>query len=86
MTKIAHSALGVVSYEAKKSEKQNLQFRRSLYVVEDIKAGEPFSNENVRSVRPGNGLPPKMLPDILGKKASRSIAKNTPLSLDLLSN
>jgi pseudaminic acid synthase len=86
MTKIAHSALGVVSYEAKESEKQNIQFRRSLYVVEDIQEGEPFSNENVRSVRPGNGLPPKMLPDVLGKTASCSISKNTPLSLDLLAD
>ena len=84
MTKIAHSALGGVNYETKESEKQNIQFRRSLYVVEDIKEGETFSNKNVRSVRPGNGLPPKMLPDVLGKKALCAISKNSPLSLDML--
>jgi N-acetylneuraminate synthase len=84
MTKTAFYALGRVSYDTKESEKQNVQFRRSLFVVKEMKKGDIFSNENVRSVRPGNGLAPKMLPDVLGKKASCSIAENTPLSLDLL--
>ena len=86
MTKAAFSALGQVNYQVKSSEKQNLQFRRSLYVTQDMKKGEVFSMKNIRSVRPGNGLPPKMLPDVLGKKASCSISKNTPLSLDLIDN
>lgn len=84
MTKTAYHALGRVNYDTKESEKQNVQFRRSLFVVREMKKGDIFSKENVRSVRPGNGLAPKMLPDVLGKKASCSIAKNTPLSLDLL--
>ena len=86
MANTAYAAMGSVSYSTKPSEEKNLIFRRSLFVTQDMKEGEIFSNENVRSVRPGNGLPPKMLPDVLGKTASCSISKNTPLSLDLLRN
>ena len=84
MTKTAYHALGRVNYDTKESETQNIQFRRSLFVVEDMKKGDVFSNKNVRSVRPGNGLPPKLLPDVLGKKASCTIMKNSPLSLDFV--
>ena len=84
MAKTAHAAVGSINYSTKPSEANNLIFRRSLFVTQDMKKDDVFSHENVRSVRPGNGLPPKMLPDVLGKKASCSIAKNTPLSLDLL--
>ena len=84
MTKTSYHALGQVNYDIKKSETQNVQFRRSLFVVEDMKKGDIFSNENVRSVRPGTGLPPKMLPVVLGAKASCAISKNSPLSLDLI--
>ena len=84
MVKTAHSSMGKISYQIKNSEKENLSFRRSLFVVSDIKKGEMFSAENVRSVRPGFGLPPKMLHEILGKKAAKFINGGTPLSLDLI--
>lgn len=78
-------ALGKVSYERQKAEEANLQFRRSLYVVEDVKQGEVFSPENVRSIRPGFGLPPKAYDSVLGKVATQDISAGTPLSLELVS-
>lgn len=78
----AWSALGAVTYERKPSEKTSLVFRRSLYVVEDIEAGEPFSEQNVRGIRPGHGMPPKHLPEVLGRRAKTKIARGTPLSWD----
>lgn len=61
-------SLGRVHYERKDSEKENVQFRRSLYFVKDMKAGEVITEDCVRSVRPGFGLPPKMLDEIIGKQ------------------
>jgi N-acetylneuraminate synthase len=63
-----------VHYDLEGCEKGSLVFRRSLYAVDDIRAGEALSARNVRSIRPGHGLPPKHLPEILGKRASRDIA------------
>jgi pseudaminic acid synthase len=57
-------------------------FRRSLYVVENIAAGETFTERNVRSIRPGYGLPPKYLPDVIGRPALRALSRGTPLSWD----
>jgi len=70
-------ALGKVSYEI--SEKDKLR-RRSLFVVKDILAGETITKENVRSIRPGNGLHPKFLNDILGRRANKNIQKGSPMS------
>ncbi|OWL88965.1 pseudaminic acid synthase [Halopseudomonas aestusnigri] len=83
-SKTAWRALGHVDYGRKASEQGNARFRRSLYVTRDVKAGELFSAENVRSVRPGFGLPPKMLDKVIGRRASRDIAFGTALSLELL--
>ncbi|WP_085301678.1 pseudaminic acid synthase [Colwellia polaris] len=80
--KIAWEALGKVNYERKESEKGNLVFRRSLYVVKDVKAGEIFTHENIRSIRPGYGVPPKNIERFLGKKAEKTIKMGTPLSND----
>ena len=77
-------ALGKVSYELSEKIKRSREFARSLFVVKDIKAGEVFTEENVKSIRPGYGLPPKHLKDILGKKARKDIKKGTPLSWDLV--
>ncbi len=75
----AWQALGSVRYGTLKEEKASLLFRRSLYVVEDIKKGQEFSKENVRAIRPGCGLPTKYLDDILGKVCNSNIYKGTPL-------
>jgi len=64
--------------------KKSREFSRSLFVVEDIKAGEIFTEENIRSIRPGYGLAPKYLKNILGKRAIQAIKKGTPLKWDLI--
>lgn len=75
----AYLALGHVSYELSESEKNSLKFRRSLYVAKDIKKGEKFTSENVRSVRPGFGLHPRYYEEILGKSATKDLNFGTPL-------
>ena len=78
-------ALGEVSYDLTEKMKKSREFSRSLFVVKDIKAGEPFIEENIRSIRPGYGLPPKYLKDILGKRATQDIKKGTPLNWGIIS-
>ena len=80
----AHAALGRVRYEMEESERGSLVFRRSLYVVADVHRGETFSRDNVRSIRPGYGLPPKYLPDILGRQASRDIGRGEPFAWEMV--
>jgi pseudaminic acid synthase len=77
-------ALGEVSYELTDKMKKSREFSRSLFVVEDINAGEAFTEENIRSIRPGFGLHPKYIKRILGKKAKRYLKKGTPLDWDLI--
>ncbi len=77
-------ALGKVSYELTERQKAMRKFSRSLFVAKDIKAGEVFTEEIVRSVRPGVGLHPKYLRDILGKRARFDIKAGTPLSWELV--
>ncbi len=81
-SKTAWAATGAVNYERKESEKGNMIFRRSLYVVKDVAAGEAFTHENVKSIRPGYGLAPKYLKDVIGKKSIKSISRGTPLTLE----
>jgi pseudaminic acid synthase len=80
----SEKALGIVSYARTSKEEASMVFRRSLFAVEDIAKGETFTEKNVRSIRPGYGLPPKELPNILGKKAKKAIARGTPLSGDVI--
>jgi pseudaminic acid synthase len=76
--------LGKVDYSMNEKKKKNRQFARSLYVVKDIKKGEKFTNENVRSIRPGFGLHPKYLPEILGKSAKTDIKKGERMKWEYL--
>lgn len=80
----AKKALGKVSYGAGKEELKNKVFRRSLYVVKDVKAGEEFTAENIRSIRPSFGLHPRHLKDILGRQATQDISAGTPLAWPLI--
>ncbi len=81
----AERALGSVRYGPTEYERESLAFRRSLFVVRDMRAGEPFTEQNVRSIRPSHGLHPRYLDTILGRRASRDIKAGTPLSWDLVS-
>lgn len=78
--KRAWTALGQVTYDLQGCERGSAVFRRSLYVVQDIAAGEQLTCNNVRSIRPGFGLPPKLLPQVLGMRAVRDLPRGTPLS------
>jgi pseudaminic acid synthase len=80
----AEAALGKVSYELTDKVKTNRKFARSLFVSKDIKAGELFTLDNIRSVRPNDGLPPAELPRVLGQKAKQELKAGTPLTWDLL--
>lgn len=77
-------ALGKVHYGITAKDAKSREFRRSLFVVEDLGAGGEFTSKNVRSIRPGNGLPPKHLEEILSRRASRDIKRGTPLDWSLI--
>lgn len=82
----AWRALGCVHYDRKPSEQVNSQFRRSLYFVENIKAGEKITSAHVKSIRPGFGMEPKHLPNVLGKTAATDVVRGTPVRADLLTD
>ena len=77
-------ALGSAGYERKPVEKDNIKFRRSIYVVRDIDSGEVLTKENIRSIRPGYGLPPKYFNELIGKRVKSRIEKGTPLDWGML--
>ena len=83
-TERAWQALGKVSYGATEAEKKSIVFRRSLYVVQDMKAGDIFSSNNLRAIRPGLGLPTKFIEQFIGKRITCDIKRGTPLTWDLL--
>ena len=78
-TKAAWQTLGTASYDLKEAESPNVQFRRSVYVVKDVKQGETFTTENLRRIRPGYGLAPKYYQAILGSTATKDISAGTPM-------
>jgi pseudaminic acid synthase len=80
----AEKLLGKVDYSMTEKKKKSRQFSRSLYVAEDIKEGEVITEKNVRSVRPGYGLHPKYLKDVLGRKAAKNLEKGTALKMDIV--
>lgn len=79
----AWEALGEISYGVTEQEKEELQFRRSLYIVEDMKAGDVITEKNMRSIRPGLGLSPKYYGVLLGKKLKKDVKKGTAIGWDI---
>lgn len=82
--KTAWSALGRVDYGRKSSEQGNVKFRRSLYFVKDMRAGEVLTEESVKSIRPGYGIAPKFFEEILQKKVTKNVERGTPINWDFL--
>ena len=80
----AWAALGGVNYARTESERDSLVFRRSIFAVADIAEGEVLTNDNVRIIRPGHGLAPKLLPALLGRRAARRIPRGTPIDWELV--
>ena len=80
--KTAWQALGTIDYGRKTSEQGNVQFRRSLYFVTDLKVGEEITTQSIRSIRPGFGLPPKFFSQLLGKKVNRDVERGMPVKWD----
>lgn len=83
-TKTAKAALGQVDYGRKSSEQGNVKFRRSLYFVKDMKAGDVITEDCIRSVRPGYGLVPKYFKELIGKKVAVDIKINSPVRHELI--
>ena len=78
------NALGSNEYKLSEKVLKNRQFSRSLYVVENVNKGDIISEKNVRSIRPGFGMKPKFLNDILGKKFNKKIEKGTSLNFEMI--
>lgn len=85
-SEIAWSALGKAGYDRKEAENDNVQFRRSLYFVKSLKAGQVIEKKHVRSIRPGFGLKPKHLDDVLGRIVCEDVSEGMPVSWDYISN
>ena len=83
-TERAWQSLGSITYGGTEAESGSRQFRRSLYVAQDMQAGETFSEKSLRSVRPGYGLAPKYYDVLLGKQVNRALKKGTPVSWDMI--
>jgi N-acetylneuraminate synthase len=81
----AHKALGEVHYGVAGKEAEIRFFRRSLFVIKDMKAGDQFTHDNVRSIRPGHGIHTRYIDEVIGRVASRDIQRGTPLTLELMS-
>ena len=81
-TKTAWQAIGKVNYDRTEAEKGNVKFRRSLYYVRSMKDGDIITENDIRSVRPGFGLPPKFYDNLIGSKVKKSVEENTPVTLD----
>lgn len=82
----AETAIGRVNYAVTDEEKENIIFRRSLFVVEDMKKGEKITEQNVRVIRPGHGLAPKYYDVVMGQVALKDIERGTPLQFDMIGN
>ena len=83
-TERAWRALGEVLYGPTEAEKKSLIFRRSIYACKDIAAGEEFTKDNLRIIRPGHGAPPRLIQVLIGKRARSYIARGTPVTIEAL--
>ena len=83
-TERAWQAMGQVRYGATAAEEKSIVFRRSLYVVKDLQAGDSLNTDNVRAIRPGLGLPTKYLEQVLGKTVKHPVARGTALHWEML--
>ena len=83
-TERAWQSLGRVSYGPSEADMRSITFRQSIYISEDVKAGEALTTENLRCVRPGMGLPPKYFDMLLGRRVNRDVKKGTPMQWELL--
>lgn len=84
--RLAERAKGIINYGPTKEEESNVVFRRSIFVVKDVKKGERFNEENIRVIRPGYGMKPKYYNEILGKEATCDISRGTPLEKIMICN
>ena len=82
--RLTEKMMGKVNYEMTEKKQKSRQFSRSLFITKDVKIGETISKDNIRSIRPGFGLHPKELPNIIGKKFSKSQKKGTPLNWNMI--
>ena len=82
--RIVEKTLGSIHYDGVNSESKSKKFRRSLFIVQDIKEGELFTEDNVKSIRPSNGLHTRFYKEILGKRAKLNLEKGTPLSWNII--
>ena len=82
--RLAWQVLGEANFKRKKSETQNMVFRRSLYFVENLNAGEVIEPRHIRKIRPGYGLPPKFLNEIIGRKVTKEIERGTAVEWGLI--
>lgn len=83
-TKIAWESIGVAGYNRKRSEEKNICFRRSIYIVKDVKAGDILTKENIRRIRPGYGLPPKYYDELLGKRVKQDFKRGAAVTWDMV--
>ena len=83
-TREAWESIGKASFDLKEAESGNKRFRRSIYFIDDVKAGDKISLDNVKRIRPGFGLEPKYFGQVLGRTVSQDVSRGTPLSWDLL--
>jgi pseudaminic acid synthase len=82
--RIAEKMIGKADYEMTENKKKSRQFSRSLFIVKDVKSGDKINKENIRSIRPGFGMHPKYLSELIGKEFKRDFDKGTPLDFDLI--
>jgi len=83
-TERAWQSLGTVKYGPTETEKPSMKFRRSLYIVQDMKSGDILTKDNFRCIRPGLGLPPKYYDVLMGRKVSRNVKRGTAISWEIV--